>query len=186
MKILHKLTTWFDAWLSLDMKPKLRPVRHVDISRYMGSWRIIAFMDNPLEHDFVDAVETYTFAGGNCVQVHFEWRSESFIAPVKTHDFRGNIEKDGSNAKWRMRLVPIVSVAYVIIHVSSDYTLAAVAHPSRKFGWVLARQRTISEEDYTRMMEVFAREHYDVTKFIRVPQSPPPRSPISAALLRVS
>ncbi len=170
MNIFRNLAAWSAAFLSLDRKPELQPVRHVDLSRYMGSWRVIACMDNPLERDFVDAVETYRFEGGNQIGVYFEWRSKSFDAPLQKYDFRGHVLKGGSNARWGMRLFPPFSVSYVIIYLSPDYSVAAVAHPSRKFGWVLSRRRSIPEEEYEKVMGIFAKQRYDTSKFKLVSQ----------------
>ncbi|WP_281292021.1 lipocalin family protein [Brevifollis gellanilyticus] len=154
---------------TLPRKP-LTPAARVDLQRYMGPWRVIACMDNKLERDFVDAVETYTLKGDSRVDVHFAWREKSFDAPVKTHDFSGRVRSDGSNARWKMRLFPLFSASYVILHIAPDYSRVAIAHPSRKFGWVLARERTLPENQYQELMEVFKRAGYDTSKFIRVPQ----------------
>lgn len=149
---------------------KVRSQSKVDLSRYMGSWRVIACMDNKLERNFVDALETYRLRGSNRVDVHFEWRDKSFSAPVKTHDFTGKVVADGSNARWRMRLFPLFTASYIIVKVSPDYTRAAVAHPSKKFGWILARSRSLSEPHYQEMLDALEQEGLDPGKFIRVPQ----------------
>ncbi len=62
---------------SIGSRGRIKPVEKVDLSKYIGSWRIIACTDNKVEHDFVDAVETYQFAGKGAVNVHFAWRDPS-------------------------------------------------------------------------------------------------------------
>ena len=146
------------------------PAAKVDLTRYMGSWRIIACMDNPVERGFVDAVETYELRPQGRIGVHFAWRKDSFDAPVKTHDFAGRVTADGTNARWKMRLFPLFTASYIIIHVSPDYSTAAVAHPSRKFGWILARNRTLPEATYQELIQLFERQGYDTSQFIRIPQ----------------
>lgn len=135
-------------------------------------------MDNKLERDFVDAVETYELRGGGEIGVHFEWREKSFEAPVKKHDFSGKVLADGTNAHWKMRLFPLFSASYVIVKVSPDYSRVAVAHPSRKFGWILARQRTLSARDYAEMVKALSDQGVDTSKLIRVPQEPGSRRPV--------
>lgn len=149
---------------------KVKSQSKVDLSRYMGPWRVIACMDNKLERDFVDAVETYQLRGSNRVDVHFEWRDKSFSSPVKTHDFTGKVVADGTNARWKMKLLPFFTASYIIVKVSPDYTRAAVAHPSKKFGWILARTRSLPESQYQELLDALEAQGCDPEKFIRVPQ----------------
>jgi apolipoprotein D and lipocalin family protein len=127
-------------------------------------------MDNKLERDFVDAVETYQICGNGRIAVRFTWRNKSFNVPVNTHDFTGRVVPDGTNARWKMRLLPLFTTSYLIAKVSPDYTRAAIAHPSRKLGWILARDRTLPTEQYQEMLAALARQGYDTSKFIQVPQ----------------
>lgn len=155
---------------SIGQHGKIEPSPKVDLSRYMGSWHVIAFVDNKLERDFYNAVESYRLRGSNQVDVHFTWNDKGFDGPLKTHDFTGRVVADGTNAKWKMRLLPPFSASYIIVDVAPDYSRVAVAHPSRKFGWILARDRTISEAHYQEYMRLFGRLGYDTSKFVRAPQ----------------
>ena len=113
MRLRTSLDAWFAACLAscatTAHRGKIVPVDHVDLLRFMGSWRIIACTDNKLERDFVDAVETYKLRSDGRIGVHFEWREKNFNAHVKTHDFTGSVVADGSNARWKMRLLPLFS-----------------------------------------------------------------------------
>lgn len=170
--IAERFALCFAFCSTIGRRRKIQPVEKVDLSRYMGSWHVIARTDNPIERNFVDAVETYTFQGNGRISVHFEWKDKSFDAPVKTHDFTGRVIPDGSNARWRMKLFPLFAASYIIVKLSPDYSRVAIAHPSRKFGWILARQRTLSENDYDEMLQALERQGYDTTKFSLVPQAP--------------
>ena len=54
--------------------------------------------------------------------------------------------------------------------VHPKYEWAAVGHPSRKFGWVFARERTMDDATYDEIMQVFQEQGYDIRQFIKVPQ----------------
>lgn len=149
---------------------KLLPAEHVDLACFMGPWRVIACMDNAVERDFVDAVETYTLRPDGTIEVHFRWRDKSFNAAEKNHEFTGKVTDSPANAQWKMKLFPFISVSYVIIAVQPQYEWAAVAHPSRKFGWVLARGRALPESTFREIMRHFEQQGYDTRSFIRVPQ----------------
>ena len=151
--------------------------RRADLSRYAGTWRIVACTDSPVGKKFVDATETCFLADTNHLEVVFKWREESFTAPVKTHKFRGKILKGSENAVWKMKLFPLFAATYIIVEVSPDYSWAVVAHPSRKFGWLLARTSTVSDEIWARCMTVFGEIGYDTSKFIKVSQPVAPAGP---------
>jgi apolipoprotein D and lipocalin family protein len=151
-------------------------VAHVDLERYMGEWRVIACVENSVEREFVDAVETYERRSDGNIGVTFRWRERSFSSPVNTHRFIGWVTDLRSNARWKMRLVPFFTASYVIIGVGADYEWAAVAHPTRQFGWVLARARTLPNDRYRHILRLFARQGYEERAFIKVPQMMPTRA----------
>lgn len=153
----------------LSRTEEIAPVR-IDLSRYMGTWRVIACTDNPVEKKFVDATESYSLSDANHIDVTFKWRSETFDAPMQTHRFQGRVERSPSHAVWKMKLFPFFVATYVVIEVAPDYSWAAVAHPSRKFGWLLSRSTTVTDEVWTQAMRAFSTRGYDCTNFIRVPQ----------------
>ncbi len=148
---------------------EIKPAK-IDLSRYMGTWRVIACTDNPVEKKFVDATESYALADAKHINVTFKWREESFTAPFKTHQFKGTVQKDPSHAVWKMKLLPLFAATYIVVEIGPDYSWAAVAHPSKKFGWLLARDTTVSDETWAHVLNRFGSMGYDPTKFIKVPQ----------------
>lgn len=148
----------------------LRAVDHVDLDRYAGAWRIVACVGNRVERDFVDAVETYERRTDGNIDVTFCWREKSFRSPLKMHAFIGWVTDPPSNAHWKMRLVPFLSATQVVIGLGPDYDWVALAHPTREFGWVLARDRALPDETYRAILGLFAEQGYDPRTFIKVPQ----------------
>ncbi len=146
--------------------------RNIELARYMGTWRVLACMDNPVERKFVDATESYSLEGSDRIDAVFKWRDQRFSAPVRTHAFRGRVLDDPSHAVWKMKLFPLFAASYIVVDVAPDYSWAAVAHPSKKFGWVLARETRLPDRTWRRVMDRFAALGYDPSKFIRVPQPP--------------
>lgn len=147
----------------------LRAAPQVDLRRYMGEWRVIACVGNSVERDFVDATESYALRDDGNIGVTFRWREKHFSTPAKTHEFIG-WPVDSHNARWKMRLVAFFTASYVILAVHPKYEWAAVGHPSRKFGWVFARERTMDDATYDEIMQVFQEQGYDIRQFIKVPQ----------------
>lgn len=174
MKLHHSISGCVACLTAVCSTPpglrKLHTVPHLDLERYMGEWRVIACVENSVERKFVDAVEAYELRDDGNIGVRFRWREKSFAAPEKHHDFIGYVSDTGTNARWKMRLFPFLTTSYVVIAVDPEYRWAAVAHPTRKFGWVLARERSLPERTYQKIMRAFEREGYDTDRFIKVPQ----------------
>jgi apolipoprotein D and lipocalin family protein len=154
----------------------IQPVR-IEVPRYMGTWRVIGCMENPLDSRFADATESYSLTNENRLNVVFSWRERSLSAPRKSHEFSGRILKDPSHAVWKMNVFPLVTATYIVIDVGKGYSWAAVAHPSRKFGWILARATSLPDETWIPILSRFAVLGYDTSKFIRVPQPETPGHP---------
>lgn len=150
-------------------KAGIRPAK-IDLSRYMGTWRVIGCTDNPVERKFVDATESYSLEDGSHLHVVFEWRNENFDETLQTYKFRGRVTKDPSHGVWKMHPFPLIAVTYIVVEVADDYSWAAVAHPSKKFGWLLAREKQVSEEIWRSALNKFGTLGYDTTKFIMVSQ----------------
>lgn len=155
---------------NLRRGPRLRAADHVDLNLYAGEWRLIACVENSVERDFVDAVETYHCRSDGNIDVTFRWRERSFRAPIKTHCFIGWVTDPPTNAHWNMRLVPFLSAAYVVTGLGANYEWAAVAHPTRQFGWILARQRALPDDLYRHILRLSETQGYDRRVFIKVPQ----------------
>jgi len=127
-------------------------------------------LENSVERDFVDAKESYERRSDGNIGVVFQWRDRSFNAPLQTHDFIAWVTDAPTNARWKMRLVPFFTASYIVIGLGAEYEWAAVAHPTRRFGWVLARARALPEGVYRNNLRLFAQQGYDPSEFIKVPQ----------------
>jgi len=46
----------------------------------------------------------------------------------------------------------------------------AVGHPSRRYGWIMARKQSLDDEIYRRLLDGLVRQGYDPAKFQKVPQ----------------
>ena len=156
-----------------SVKEPLRPVGHVDLSRYMGDWYVIANIPYFAEKGCVGSVESYAMRQDGNIDNWFSCRKNSFDAPMKRKATALAIVKDTvSNAVWSVRFFKIVSVKYYILDLEPNYEWAAVGHPSRSYGWVLARTKTLPEGVYQSILANLRGQGYDTTKFEKVPQQP--------------
>jgi apolipoprotein D and lipocalin family protein len=160
------------------MKQPLQPAAHVDLPRYMGDWRVIANIPYFAEKNCFDSIESYALRPDGDIDNWFSCRKKSFDAPLQRRATALAVVDDKtSNARWHVRFFKIISVKYVILAVDPNYQWAVVGHPSRNYGWVLARSPQLDAATYQRTLEVLAAQGYDTSRFQKVPQQAGSPSP---------
>jgi apolipoprotein D and lipocalin family protein len=90
------------------------------------------------------------------------------------------VDDKASNAVWHVKFFKVISVKYVILDLDPNYQWVAVGHPSRNYGWVMSRSKTMDDATYEGVLKSLAGQGYDVSRFKKVPQQQP--VPPTAAL----
>jgi len=169
---------YFAALLALSlisgctsMNDPLRPAPHVDLARYMGDWYVIANIPYFAEKNCFDSIESYALRSDGDIDNWFTCRKKSFRAPMKRiANALAVVDDKSSNAVWHVRFFKVISVKYVILAVSPDYQWATVAHPSRNYGWILARTKHLDDATYGQALATLGAQGYDISRFKMVPQ----------------
>jgi len=164
-------------WGCTSMKQPLRPVSNVDLPRYMGDWYVIANVPYFAERNCYDSIESYALRDDGKIDNWFTCRKKSFDAPLKRKSNAVATVKDSrTNAVWTVKFFGIFRAKYLILDLDPNYQWVAVAHPSRRYGWIMARSKTLDGTQYQKLLHAFAAQGYDPEKFKRVPQSASPTS----------
>ena len=158
--------------------PPLRTVSHVDLPRYMGDWRVIANIPYFAEKDCVDSIESYGLRPDGKIANIFRFRKKSFDAPQQKLEFVAEVTNNQSNAEWRVQFAPLISAGYYIIDLDRDYQWTVVGHPSRRYGWIMSRSKSLSDRVYGSILRRLVAQGYDSKQFVKVPQF---RSQLEAA-----
>ncbi len=160
-------------WGCSSVNEPLRPVSHVDIPRYMGDWYVIGEIPYFAEKDCVDSIESYALRPDGDIDNWFTCRKKSFEAPLKRQATAKAVVTDTtSNAVWRVWFFKIIPAKYLILELDPDYRWVAVGHPSRRYGWIMARSKSLDDATYRDILDALGRQGYDTSKFQKVPQSP--------------
>jgi apolipoprotein D and lipocalin family protein len=159
----------------------LKPVPYVDLPRYMGGWFVIANIPYFAEKDCHDSVEGYALRPDGRIDNKFACREKSFDAPMKRKLVTvASVYDRQSNAEWRVPFYRVVRVKYFVIDLDPQYRWAVIGHPSRRYGWIISRTRTLPDDTYAGIMRRLGEQGYDTTKFAKVPhRSGEPRYPDS-------
>jgi len=154
-----------------SIKEPLRPVAHVDLPRYMGEWYVIANIPYFAEKGCVDSIESYALRSDGDIDNWFSCRKKSFnAARERKATARAVVDDRTGNAVWHVKFFKLVSVQYVMLDLDPNYQWVAVGHPSRNYGWVMARSKTLDEGTYQGILQRLAGEGYDTARFQMVPQ----------------
>jgi apolipoprotein D and lipocalin family protein len=158
-------------WGCTSMKAPLQTVQQVSLPRYMGDWYVIANIPYFAEKDCVDSIESYALRTDGRIDNWFQCRKKSFDAPLKRKaNAIATVEDKASNATWSVRFFHLISVKYLILQLDPGYQWVAVGHPSRRYGWIMSRSKTMDESTYQGILHSLSEQGYDPGKFEKVPQ----------------
>lgn len=150
----------------------LHPVPKLDLPRFMGDWRVIANIPYFAEKDCVDSIESYALRPDGKIDNWFRFRKKSFEAPQQKMTALAWVHDRESQAEWRVRFFGLITVKYFVLEVDPAYQWTVIGHPSRKYGWIMARGKTLPDETYEKILARLPKHGYDPAQFKRVPQLP--------------
>ncbi|HEY6939858.1 lipocalin family protein [Dokdonella sp.] len=156
-------------------------VGHVDLSRFMGDWYVIAHIPSRPERNAWNAVESYRLADDGTVGTTFRYRSGRADAPLETMHARGYVRPGTGNAVWGMQFIWPIRAEYVVAYLDADYRETIIARSARDYAWIMARTPTIPESDYRRLVSQLQSLGYATDALRRVPQQWPEAVSTSSA-----
>jgi len=156
--------------VSQNSKAPLTTVPYVDLERYSGEWRIIANIPYFAENGCVDSSDTYLLREDGLIDNIFSYRKPSFDSPVRKMKALARVVNSETNAEWKVTFFGILSFPYYIVDLDPEYKWAAIAHPSRRYGWILARSRSLPDATYLAILRRLEKSGYRSEQFVKVPQ----------------
>ncbi len=154
----------------------LKTVAHVDLPRYMGDWYVIANVPYFAEKDCFGSIESYALRPDGRIDNGFAYHKGSFAGPLKKMQALAWVHNPLTNAEWRVRFFGLITAEYYVIDLDPKYQWTVVGHPSRNYGWIMARQKTLPEAQYQVILKRLRAQGYDPASFVKVPQLPPRKS----------
>lgn len=151
-------------------RPPIDTEENVDLARFMGDWFVIANIPTFLEKGAHNAVESYRMAEDGRIETTFTFRDGGFDGEKKVYTPTGFVQDSSSNAVWGMQFIWPFEADYRIAYVDDDYRLTVIARNKRDYAWIMAREPSISDQDYQQMVALLAEQGYDVSKLEKVPQ----------------
>ena len=148
-------------------------VPSVDLARSVGEWYEIARLPMWFQRHCRDSKARYSLLPDGRIGVHNECVTESGevhsaegVATVVAADSKARLSVTFDN--WFARLdSPSRDGNYWILSLDSDYRVALVGTPDRRFLWILAREPDLDEAVYDRLVDYARGLGYPVQELIR-------------------
>jgi apolipoprotein D and lipocalin family protein len=153
-----------------DMK-KAPPVTvdYVDLQKYSGLWYEIAKIPNSFQDQckYGTTAEYIIDKGGDITVINKCYQEEG---KLDVAEGVANIVDKKTNSKLEVSFVSFLGIRpfwgdYWIIGLDEDYTYAVIGHPKRKYGWILSRKPSLTEEKIKQIFELLKSQGYDPKRF---------------------
>ncbi len=154
---------------AFNQTPLPTPER-VELESFMGRWYVHGYTPILVDKKAHNAIEHYRLDDNAKIQTTYQFRDGGFDGDLKTYTPVGWVHDKASNAEWRMQFIWPFRAQYSILHVDEAYTEAIIAHPSRKYAWIMLRSNQVSEADYERLVRKLEAVGYAREIVKRMPQ----------------
>jgi apolipoprotein D and lipocalin family protein len=141
----------------------------LDVSRFMGSWHVIANIPYWAERNKVASRDEYRLRSDGRIQNDFVFR-RGFDAPETRWQGVSTVVEGSGGRQWKVRFIWPFSTRLDILEVAPDHQWALLATPSRKLAWVLARDPRMEDAQYRQLLARFPAHGVDLARLERVPQ----------------
>jgi len=152
--------------------PTIPTVATVDLTRFMGDWYVIASIPTVFEKEAFNAIENYRLNEDGTVETTFRFNKGGFDGPEKIYRSKAYV-LDQTNAHWGMQFVWPFKAEYRVIYLTEDYSRTMIGRSKRDYIWIMARDRSIPDDEYERLLDLLETYGYDRHKVLKVPQQPP-------------
>ena len=107
--------------------PAIRPIPHVDLARFMGTWYLVGGIPTRYERDAWNAVETYTLRRDGSIRTTLTFNHGRADGPRKHIEAPARVRPGTGNAVWDVRVFGPMKAQYVVAWLRDDYSLMVVA-----------------------------------------------------------
>jgi apolipoprotein D and lipocalin family protein len=149
---------------------ELKTVRHVDVTRYMGTWFEIAKFPQRFEKGLVGITATYSLLPNGKVRVINAGYQGDLNGKLRMANGKAWVVDTGTNAKLKVSFFWPFAADYWIIELGKDYEHAVVGDASRKYLWILSRTPQMDGSVYKDLLERSRQKGFDISRLEKNPQ----------------
>lgn len=163
-KLLTSVFALFLFTACSSKNPPLQTVEKVELNNYLGSWYEIARYEHFFERDCKNVTANYSMMDEKTIKVINK------CTKIQTNEKKEATGRayaiDESNSKLKVSFFRPFYGDYWILMLDENYKYVVVGTPSREYLWILAREKTISEEVRNEILQKLPTLGFDTSKFI--------------------
>lgn len=155
--------------VAFSQQKELKTVDYVDLKKYAGLWYEVAKIPNRFQkHCVKETTAKYTVKENGEIEVINSCNDEDGKLD-KTEGVARVVDKK-SNAKLKVSFFSIIGWRpvwgdYWIIGLDENYQWAIIGTPSRKYGWILARQPQLDQNTLEKIYSILTEQGYNPKDF---------------------
>ncbi len=158
------------SFLSCKTSKELPTVEVVDINKYAGTWYEIARLPNKFEKGLTCVSATYTLKSNEKIEVlnkGYFLDEKGKFKDIKGTAWVPNVKFQG---RLKVRFFWPFAGDYYIISLDENYKYALVGDPSRKYLWILSKNKNLDNKIYSELLEVAKINGFSIEKLIIINQ----------------
>lgn len=149
----------------------VQTVESVDLSRYLGRWYQIAAIPQFFQRNCTsNTVAEYSVAEEDRIQVYNSCTNKDGERIASTG--RAKVVDTNTNAKLKVTFLKVGMWLYLfggnywILELDPNYRWAVVGEKTRKYGWILARDPSLTFQETKAIGEKIKAQGYELCSFI--------------------
>ncbi|WP_439182387.1 lipocalin family protein [Carboxylicivirga taeanensis] len=147
---------------------ELSTVASVNFERYAGTWYEIARLPNRFEEGLDRVSATYTLKSDGDIEVLNQGYDES--GNVKASTGKAYLPDEGKPGRLKVQFFWPFAGDYYIIELDEAYNYALVGTPSRKYLWILAREKQLPQDRINYLVELAQERGFETENLLFVKQ----------------
>tara|TARA_A100001011_G_scaffold400888_1_gene520755 strand:+ start:61384 stop:61902 length:519 start_codon:yes stop_codon:yes gene_type:complete len=148
----------------------LKPVKNVDIQRFMGKWYVIAIIPNWIEKNPYNSIEEYSLNEKGYIDVKYTFNQDGFDGKKRILKQKAFIKNLETKSEWEIQPFWPLRFPYYIIDLDENYSYTVIGYPNRKLLWIMSREKTISNENFKLIDQNLLNQGYDLN-YIKIPHN---------------
>jgi apolipoprotein D and lipocalin family protein len=146
-------------------------VDHVELSRFLTKWYVIAGRTTLFEKGAHNSVESYTWnESEKRIDVDFHFNKNAFNGQRKEYPQKAWVSDEETNAHWKVQPIWPLKFDYLIIALDPEYKWTAIGVPSGAYLWIMASTPKITEVQLGEIINEVKAKGYPVQNIALVPQ----------------
>ncbi|MFC2087698.1 lipocalin family protein [Bacteroidota bacterium] len=159
------------SFLSCKHSEYLPTVKKVNLEKYADTWYEIARLPNRFEKGLVCVTAKYTLKENGKIDVLNKGHLVENREKIKEAKGVAWVPDPNYPGRLKVRFFWPFAGNYYIISLDENYTWALIGDPSRKYLWILSKNKVLDDKIFNQLVVKAKDQGFDIKKLIKIEQS---------------